>query len=125
MKKRWLLALFLALCCVLCACGADGDAVLYADESHEHVYGFWYDVSAPTCAADGEQVRYCKICHESEQKAISIPEDVAERDHAFVDTVVPPTATEPGFVSRSCSACQYTVRLPYERTGVPHTQISN
>ena len=116
MKKRWFLALLIALCCLLCACGAGGDAVLYADESHEHTYGFWYDVSDVTCCAEGVQVRYCKLCHESEQKLTPIPEDVAEREHAFADTVVPPTATEPGFVSRSCTQCGYTVRMSFERT---------
>lgn len=125
MKKRWIAVLLLALACLFCACSAEGDSVLYADGSHEHVYGFWYDVSEVTCIAEGQQVRYCKICHASEQKTTPIPEDQGERDHDFVDTVVPSTATESGFVSRSCTRCAYTVRLSYERTAPSHTQVSN
>ena len=116
MKKRWFLALLVALCCLLCACGAEGDAVLYADESHDHIYGFWYNAGEVTCSTEGVQVRYCKICHQSEEKYTPIPENVTDQEHVFEDMVVPPTATEPGFVSRSCTECGYTIRVPFERT---------
>lgn len=59
--KKTVLILLLVCILSLCLAGCKGqeDAVTYAAE-HRHVYGFWYD------AEDGTQVRYCKICHESE-----------------------------------------------------------
>ena len=65
MKKRMIFCLLLLLCLFCIGCERAGDAVPYAAE-HRHVYGFWYEA----VDSEGQQVRvrYCKICHESEQE---------------------------------------------------------
>ena len=59
MKKAILLLLLATLLLLLCACEA-GTPVPY-ESAHEHVWGFWYDGDA-----QGEQIRYCRICRASE-----------------------------------------------------------
>ena len=111
MKKRRFFACLALLCLLLCACGAE-EPVPYEDDAHEHVYGFWYDATEPTCTQAGSQVRYCKICNHAQEKTQELSDEMAELPHDFVDTVVPPAGNEPGFVSRVCRGCGYTVREP-------------
>ncbi len=111
MRKWRLFACLAAALLLFCAC-TSADAVAYADEEHEHIFGFWYEAAELTCEQAGEQVRYCKLCHHAQEKTTPIPEDEAERAHDFADTVVPPAGDEPGFISRTCERCGYTVREP-------------
>jgi hypothetical protein len=62
MKKAIFAVLAAALLLLCCACDA-GEPQPYAVE-HEHVWGFWYDSDA-----EGEQIRYCRICGESQTQA--------------------------------------------------------
>ncbi|MBQ3482728.1 MAG: hypothetical protein IJA78_00970 [Clostridia bacterium] len=94
MRKRILALLCAILAVVLTACAGPGSPVLYVDETHEHVYGFWYDVKTLTCVSEGEQVRYCKVCLAEERQIVPIPAAVEERNHQI----------ENG----SCTACGYT-----------------
>jgi len=94
MKKRIFALLCAVLVLLLTACGGTGDPVLYVDESHEHVYGFWYDVKPLTCVSEGEQIRYCKICLAEERQTLPISADVAARNHHIKDG--------------SCTECGYT-----------------
>ncbi len=111
MRKWRILLVITALCVLFCACSA-GDAEPYADETHEHVYGYWYEVTALSCCDEGEEVRYCKICHAEQLRTLAVASDIAERVHAYEDTVVPPSGGEAGFLSRSCALCGHTEREP-------------
>lgn len=63
MKKVMFAVLAAALLLLGCACDA-GEPQPYAAE-HGHVYGFWYDTET-----DGEQIRYCRICGESQTQTL-------------------------------------------------------
>jgi hypothetical protein len=56
-------ALLAALLLACCSCASENDPVPYEDGTHTHIYGHWYEVREATPDEDGEQVRYCKICH--------------------------------------------------------------
>ncbi len=108
-KRAFLSLLVLMLVLLFSACGAKEEAISY-DTEHEHIYGFWYEAESADCTKEREQVRYCKICHEPQTKALS-----PAAEHAFTDTVVPPNGTEAGYVERHCARCGHTERLGFER----------
>jgi len=109
-KKTAVFAIFLCLALALSACTAGGDAIPYDNGGVcEHVFGMWYDVHTATCVSAGEQIRYCKICRESETATVPVPTDEAARAHAFSDTVVPATESTWGHTDRECTLCHYRV----------------
>ncbi len=65
MRKPFILCL-LSLVCVLllAACAAQGPDVTY-ESDHTHVYGYWYDT-----VEQNVQVRYCRICQQSETQTL-------------------------------------------------------
>ena len=81
MKKCILALLCAAAMLFFAGCAAMGDPVLYVDEAHEHVYGFWYDVTPLSCVHAGEQVRYCKVCLREERQTLELAQEIAERHH--------------------------------------------
>lgn len=64
---------------------------------HEHSYGDWQTVKAPTCTENGKEERSCE-CGEKETR------DVKAKGHSYGDwtTVEDPTCTEKGRKERSC-----------------------
>ena len=109
MRYCRLAAVFLLLALLLASCAAGNPAVAYDAGECEHSHGAWYDITTLTCKAEGKQIRYCKICRESEERVLPVAEDEARRAHSFSDTVVPPTEAEGGYTSRECTLCGYTV----------------
>ena len=104
MRIAKIAALLLVLAFLLCACGARGEVLSYAEE-HTHVYGYWYDTTPATCQAEGARVRYCKICHAEQSMTVKVPEDEAKRAHPYEDIRVEPTEKDEGSFSRICSLC--------------------
>ena len=62
MKKAIFLLLLAAVLLLCLAC--DATAPQPYEATHEHVWGFWYDTEL-----QGEQIRYCRICGESQTQA--------------------------------------------------------
>ena len=114
MKKIRAIVFLLLLSLLFCACADTGKSYLYETGEHTHVFGNRYDITPVSCIAEGTEVRYCKICHESVTETVPVPEDISVRRHAFSDTVIPPTESAEGYTRRACTVCEYVV----ERTDV-------
>ncbi|MBR5453189.1 MAG: hypothetical protein IKV54_03840 [Clostridia bacterium] len=71
---------------------------------HDHSFGEYTTISAPTCTEDGKDVRYCSSCGASEERVISAG------GHSFGrwNTVTEATESRDGSESRSCSECGKT-----------------
>ena len=97
MKKTSLLlmivALFLAVCCVMAACGNE-------EPEHEHEWGEWVTLSSPDCTKAGMKSRTC-ACGQEEQVELPAP------GHHATDWIVTkdPTCTEKGSKHKLCSVC--------------------
>lgn len=109
MKKLRLAALMLALVLVLAACAGENPSVPYGEEDCRHVFGYWYDVETVTCLDAGKQIRYCKICREPQEQTVAVATDINQRNHAFSDTVVPPTEGAGGYTTRVCTLCDHRI----------------
>lgn len=107
MRRIDLAALCLAVVLVFAACAAENPSVPYSKGECEHVFGYWYDVSAVTCLDVGQQIRYCKLCQTAEEQTIDVASDIEERKHSFIDTVTPPTEASGGYTTRVCTLCEY------------------
>ncbi len=114
MRKLRCIALMLLFSLLLVSCSGAGEAYLYDNGAHTHVYGSRYDVTPATCVSEGSEIRYCKICHASVTDAVSVPSDIAVRKHAFSDTVIAPTECAEGYTVKSCTLCPYVI----DRTNV-------
>lgn len=56
---------------------------------------------APTCTADGlTEGKHCTACG-----AVILKQEVISAKHSYVETTVPPTVTEDGYISNVCSVC--------------------
>ncbi len=104
-----IVALLLALLFLLCACGVKQEGISYADDTHTHVYGYWYDATLPSCQQRGVRVRYCKICHAEQGVTLQIPDDVTKQVHTYADHRVEPTEKDEGSFLRKCQLCGYEV----------------
>ena len=80
---------FVLFCLMMTACG------------HEHAYGEWVTVKAPTCTETGMQERTCE-CGQKESGAISAT------GHTLGDWVVTkePTVKEDGAKEKKCNVCE-------------------
>jgi len=88
-------------------------------EGHEavaplgHSFGNWTVTTAPTCTAAGVETRECANCDETETQS------VAATGHSYEAVVTPPTTTEQGYTTYTCTACgnsyvgDYTEELGY------------
>ena len=64
-----------------------------------HSWGTWSQTSAPTCTAAGEQVSTCGNCGETQTQSIPAT------GHSYNGVVTPPTATEQGYTTYTCTVC--------------------
>ena len=104
-------------------CKCDEKAELSA-----HNFGEWVTITEATCTATGSKKHTCTACGYSETTSISVIAhtygdwksnttshwkecscgDVAERTaHSYTSVVTPPTNTEQGFTSHTCSKCGF------------------
>lgn len=89
-----------------CACG-----VTYQDDETQakgHTFGSWEIIQAPTETGPGLQARSCIDCGYEESESIPWT-DSSEHTHTYTPTVTPPTCTEPGYTTYTCT-CGETYR---------------
>ena len=69
-----------------------------------HTFGDWTTVTEVTCTADGERIRSCTVCEETET------ETIPATGHSYEATVTEPTCTEGGYTTHTCTVCddEYT-----------------
>lgn len=123
--KRMLciLALLLALFCVLAACNettpppSDNSTV---DEGSEHTHdqGEWKTVTEPTCTQDGKQERSCTSCNE-----VLETRSVPATGHTYTDAVTTPTCTAGGYTTHTCACGDSYQDTPTPPAGHSHTPV--
>ncbi len=101
--RRKLTVFFLSVLSCLCLVfGLAACETLLQPTKHDHIYGEWTEVTAPTCSAEGKQTRKCTSCdHEEEGKIDKLP-------HTFVldeENSKAPTCVEAGVKAEKCSVC--------------------
>ena len=75
----------------------------------EHSYGEWKILSAPTCEAEGSQVRVCDKCQAEETGAVEKTAHTLESSTGKYNT-----CTEAGTRSGKCTVCSQTVSVSVE-----------
>ncbi len=104
-------------------CSRCGDS--YTDtytNALDHSFGDWAQAKAPSCTAEGTEIRTCHCGHEESRV-------LAALGHTYQTSVTAPTCTEKGFTTHTCSQCSdsyadaYTDALghDYESTVTPPT----
>lgn len=92
-----------------CTTSGSCDNVIYCTECREeisrekvtsdalgHSYGNWYEVTTPTCTADGLERRDCARCDAFETNIIS------KLGHSYSYVITAPTCTERGYTTYTC-----------------------
>ena len=109
MKALKMMSLLLIMLVLFTSCSAAQTLYLYPSNEHTHVFGNRYAVVSADCVTEGQEVRYCKICHLCVMDTVSIPMDITTRFHDFSATVVPPTESTEGYTVLECRLCDYVV----------------
>ena len=107
MKKKLVISLLtiVAAACIVFAISA-------CEAPHEHSYGEWTVVTAPTCTKEGTEQRECDCGEEETRTIAALGHDLAE--HA----AQAPTCTEPGWsIYQTCTRCDYTTFEELAATG--------
>ncbi len=65
----------------------------------EHNLTNWEVLVEPTCTTTGEEFRYCPNCNLDEYRRIDA------LDHNYIPETTPPTCTESGYTTFTCSGC--------------------
>lgn len=72
-----------------------------------HSFTAWNITKQPTCTEEGVQSHNCTICGTVETQKL------AKLEHKYIDTVVPPTKTTPGYTSHICAYCRASFNDTY------------
>lgn len=72
-------------------------------EKVEHTFGEWSIVKSATCIEKGIRQRFCVNCNAQESEGTELS------DHNYRDVVTPPTCTQKGFTTHTCTVCEHTV----------------
>ena len=107
MKKKLVISLLkiVAVVCLIFGISA-------CEAPHEHSYGEWTVVTAPTCTKEGTEQRECDCGVEETRTIAALGHDLAE--HA----AQAPTCTEPGWsIYQTCTRCDYTTFEELAATG--------
>ena len=107
MKKKLVISLLtiVAVVCLIFGISA-------CEAPHEHSYGEWTVVTAPTCTEEGTEQRECDCGVEETRTIAALGHDLAE--HA----AQAPTCTEPGWsIYQTCTRCDYTTFEELAATG--------
>ena len=107
MKKKLVISLLtiVAVVCLIFGISA-------CEAPHEHSYGEWTVVTAPTCTEEGTEQRECDCGEEETRTIAALGHDLAE--HA----AQAPTCTEPGWsIYQTCTRCDYTTFEELAATG--------
>ena len=68
-------------------------------EHFDHNYGEWYVATPSTCEVVGSERHDCAECDYFEIRNIPLSE------HKYVQVIIPPTCTEKGYTTNTCSVC--------------------
>ncbi len=68
------------------------------EPKHEHSFGEWTEIKAPTCTEKGQKERACE-CGEKET------EETEASGHSYESVVTEPTCTEKGYTTHTCTVC--------------------
>ncbi|MDD7292972.1 MAG: leucine-rich repeat domain-containing protein [Clostridiaceae bacterium] len=80
---------------------AHANGFSFVSHDNGHAFSEWLVTTEPTCTTEGEEIRTCSVCGESETRAI---EKAAHK--IVIDTSVTPTCTETGVTEgQHCSVC--------------------
>ncbi|MBQ8603250.1 MAG: phosphodiester glycosidase family protein [Oscillospiraceae bacterium] len=69
----------------------------------EHPYDEWFTTVYATCTVNGAEKRECTECDAYEERAILAP-----GEHTYEETVTPPTCTEEGYTTYTCTRVNET-----------------
>ena len=86
-------------------------------EALGHNYGEWVVTEEASCGIEGEEIRTCTRCDNSETRVIPALE------HNYVTTTVAPTCTEQGYDEAMCMNCGHSIRSNYT-AALGHTEKS-
>ena len=67
-----------------------------------HAFGDWTVTVQPTCTTSGSERRECANCDHFETR------EVAALGHRYMSAFTPPTATEDGYTTFTCSSCGHS-----------------
>lgn len=93
-------------------CGASFTHV--TGKAYGHTWGSWTVTRQPSCTADGEQMRTCDECHETEVQALPAA------GHQWGEWIVTsaPSAEKPGEERRTCTVCGTVETREVASTGI-------
>lgn len=77
-------------------------------DDHTHEFGSWITTVWPSCV-EGEKQRVCTICSATESCTAA-----SEDTHSYSTVVTPPTASQQGYTTYTCSRCSYSYIADYE-----------
>ena len=80
-------------------CGEETARVRTVLTAPGHDFGDWYENKPATCEEEGEEKRECKNCVHFETKPIE------KAEHKYESEVTPPTCTDNGYTTYTCSVC--------------------
>ena len=85
------------------------DITLYAIWEDAHDWGDWIIITPATCTKNGEKMRTCNACGETEKEIVPAAHTWGE-----MVTITAPTCTEEGTQKRLCEVCgkEETVSIP-------------
>ncbi len=87
----------------------------------QHTLGDWQQAQAPTCNGPGLAVQKCSKCGLVAHVKL-IPSVGGE--HSYVSTVTPPTCTDKGYTTHTCSNCADSYRDAYvNETGHSYSDV--
>ena len=66
---------------------------------HTHIFGSWITTTWPSCVA-GEEQRGCSVCSATESSTLE-----ANGCHRYAGVVTPPTNTQQGYTTYTCTIC--------------------
>lgn len=66
---------------------------------HTHIFGSWITTTWPSCVA-GEEQRVCSVCSATESSTLE-----ANGCHRYAGVVTPPTNTQQGYTTYTCTIC--------------------
>ena len=96
---------------------AMANALLQNDlrDDHAHTFGSWITTTWPSCTG-GEQQRVCTVCSAAESRTLA-----SNGNHRYCAVITPPTYTQQGYTTYTCSSCGDSYISDYTAATQPHS----